>query len=143
MSKTLRIGGGGGFWGDTEHGAVQLVERGDIDVLIMDYLAEITMSLLARARARRPEAGYVPDFIEALAPVLHDIKARGIRVISNAGGMNPPAAAKALRERADAMGVDLRIAVVTGDDLMPSIEALRERGAVSYTHLTLPTILRV
>ena len=124
---TVRIGGASGFWGDSIDGARQLVLRGDIDFLVFDYLAEITMSLLARARARKPDAGYVPDFVDSLAPLLPEIKARGIRVASNGGGVNPLAAAAALAERAKGLGLDLMIAVVTGDDLMPRIEELRAR----------------
>ena len=80
--------------------------RGEIDFLVFDYLAEITMSLLARARARKPELGYVPDFVEAIAPLLPEIKQKGIRVVSNAGGINPQAAAAALRRKAEEVGID-------------------------------------
>jgi len=121
----LRIGCASAFWGDTSAGAEQLVRRGDIDFLVFDYLAEITLSLLARVRARKPELGYVPDFVEALAPLLQEIKQRGIRVVSNAGGINPHAAAAALRGRAAEAGISLHIAVVTGDDLADRAEEIR------------------
>src|SRR5689334_23333292 len=97
--KTIRIGGASGFWGDSIENAAQLVQRGEIDFLVFDYLAEITMSLLARIHARKPELGYVPDFIECLVPLLPEIKKRGIRVVSNGGGVNPLAAAAALKAR--------------------------------------------
>ncbi|MFZ4531178.1 MAG: acyclic terpene utilization AtuA family protein, partial [Alsobacter sp.] len=113
------------FWGDTAHGARQLVERGTIDYLVFDYLAEITLALLARVRARKPELGYVPDCVDVVAPLLPEILARGIKVVSNGGGMNPEAAAAELARRAAAQGLSPRIAVVSGDDLMPQIEALR------------------
>jgi hypothetical protein len=78
MSKdTLRIGCASGFWGDTEFAAAQLVERGDIDVLVFDYLAEITMSLLIRAKAKDPTQGYAPDFVATMKPLMKQIKARG------------------------------------------------------------------
>src|SRR4051812_39402166 len=128
MAKTIRIGGAAGFWGDSLDGARQLVMRGEIDFLVFDYLAEITMSLLARIHARKPELGYVPDFIEAIAPVLGEIKRRGIRVISNAGGINPQACAAALEKRAQAEGITLKIAVVTGDDLSGEVDAVRAAG---------------
>ena len=125
---TVRIGCASAFWGDTSAGAEQLVRRGDIDFLVFDYLAEITMSLLARARVRKPELGYVPDFIDALAPLLQEIKQRGLRIVSNAGGINPHAAAAALRGRAAEAGIVLHIAVVTGDDLTDRTEEIRAAG---------------
>ena len=95
-TSTLRIGGASGFWGDSSVGAPQLVEHGDIDVLVFDYLAELTMSLLAGARLKDPEAGYATDFVTtAMAAVLPQVVQRGIRVISNAGGVNPQACARA------------------------------------------------
>jgi len=125
---TVRIGCASAFWGDTSAGAEQLVRRGDIDFLVFDYLAEITMSLLARARVRKPELGYVPDFIDSLAPLLQEIKQRGLRIVSNAGGINPHAAAAALRGRAAEVGIALHIAVVTGDDLTDRTEEIRAAG---------------
>ncbi|WP_439572084.1 acyclic terpene utilization AtuA family protein [Phreatobacter sp.] len=137
--KPIRIGGAGGFWGDSTDGARQLVEQGGIDYLVFDYLAEITMALLARIRARKPELGYVPDFVDVVAPLLPQIMARGIRVISNGGGMNPPAAAAELARRANALGLTPKIAVVTGDDLLPHIDIFRARGTVEmFTGLAMP-----
>src|SRR5882762_5026449 len=126
--KTIRIGGASGFWGDSTENAAQLVRRGDIDFLVFDYLAEITMSLLARIHARKPELGYVPDFIECVVPLLPEIKQRGVRVVSNGGGVNPLAAAAALQVRAEALGIALTIAVVTGDDLTGRVDELRRQG---------------
>jgi Acyclic terpene utilisation family protein AtuA len=124
----VRIGCAAAFWGDSRAGAEQLVQRGNIDFLVFDYLAEITMSLLARARARQPELGYVPDFIEALVPLLPEIKQKNIRVVSNGGGINPHAAADALRRSAEAMGIPLKIAVVTGDDLTEHVGEIKAAG---------------
>jgi hypothetical protein len=124
----VRIGCASAFWGDSNAGVEQLVRHSSIDFLVFDYLAEVTMSLLARARARKPELGYVPDFVDALAPFLTDLKERGIRVISNAGGINPHAAAAALAAKADAAGVTLKIAVVTGDDLTGRVDEIRAAG---------------
>lgn len=129
MSKdTLRIGCASGFWGDTEFAAAQLVEHGDIDVLVFDYLAEITMSLLIRARAKDPTQGYAPDFVATMRPLMKQIKERGIRVVANAGGVNPSGCREALVAAAQAEGVELKIAAVLGDDLMPQVEVLRAAG---------------
>ena len=136
---TIRIGCASAFWGDSTAGAGQLVRHAEIDFLVFDYLAEITMSLLARARARKPELGYVPDFVDALAPLLRDIKQKGIRVVSNAGGINPHAAAAALRSRAQDAGVALEIAVVTGDDLTGRTEEIQAaRITEMFTGAALP-----
>lgn len=116
--KTARVGCASGFWGDTREAARQLVERGAIDYLVFDYLAEITMALLARIKAKKPEAGFVPDLIETVAPLLPEIIKRGIKVVANGGGMNPQAAAEALAVRAAALGVHPRIAVIIGDDVL-------------------------
>lgn len=129
MSKTsLRIGCASGFWGDTEYAAAQLVRQGNIDVLVFDYLAEVTMSLLIRVKAKDPNAGFAPDFITTLQPLLKEIKARGIKVVSNAGGVNPGACREALARAAQAEGVELKIAAVLGDDLLPQTERARSQG---------------
>jgi hypothetical protein len=129
MSRdTVRIGCASGFWGDSPAGARQLVERGAIDYLVFDYLAEITLALLARIKAKKPDAGYVPDFVAVVDELLPELTARRIRVVSNGGGMNPAAAAAELARRAAAKGLSPKIAVVTGDDVLPRIGALRERG---------------
>lgn len=127
-TQPLRIGCASGFWGDSEAGAAQLVTSGRIDYLVFDYLAEITMSLLARARAKSPDAGYAPDFVKVIAQLAPQIQAQGIRVVSNAGGVNPQACAAALGARLQAMGLPMRIAVVAGDDLSGQAEALRAEG---------------
>ena len=126
MNKTVRIGGASGFWGDSAVGAPQLVRSGQIDYLVFDYLAELTMSLLAGARQKNPELGYATDFVSvAMQQVLRDVVAQGIRVVSNAGGVNPQACADALAALAAEQGVTLQIAVVSGDDLMAQLPALR------------------
>jgi hypothetical protein len=125
----LRIGCGCGFWGDSAAGPAQLVRRGDIDVLVLDYLSEITLSLLARARRKRPELGYTPDFVhEVMRPLAREIAARRIRVVANAGGVNPRACRDALRAVLAELGVSLSIAVVLGDDISADLEDLRRSG---------------
>ncbi|MBE7366722.1 acyclic terpene utilization AtuA family protein [Ramlibacter pallidus] len=127
--RTIRIGGASGFWGDSSVGAPQLVSERNLDFLVFDYLAELTMSILAAARARDPQMGYATDFVAVtMKSVLHDVAAKGIRVISNAGGVNPQACARALEALAAEQGVHLKIAVVTGDDVLPLLPQLREQG---------------
>ncbi|MCY1290182.1 Acyclic terpene utilization family protein AtuA [compost metagenome] len=125
--KKVRIGGASGFWGDSCVGAPQLVCHGNIDYLVFDYLAELTMSILASARLKKPELGYATDFVTVtMKSLLKEIAERGIRVVSNAGGMNPHGCAQAIAELAAAQGVPLRVAVVEGDDVMPLLPRLRE-----------------
>ncbi len=127
--RIVRIGGASGFWGDSCVGPAQLVELGNVDYLVFDYLAELTMSVLAAARLKNPELGYATDFVTvAMKTVLKDVVAKGIRVVSNAGGMNPQACARALQQVAQEQGLAVRIAVVEGDDVMPLIPALRSQG---------------
>ncbi len=117
-SKVVRIGGASGFWGDSMVGAPQLVALGRLDYLVFDYLAETTMAVLAAAHAKKPELGYATDFVElAMKPVLRELVRQGIRVVSNAGGINPAGCAAALQALAAAEGIALRIAVVEGDDV--------------------------
>lgn len=125
-NKTIKIGGASGFWGDSSVGAPQLVASGQIDYLVFDYLAELTMSILASARLKNPELGYATDFVTvAMKAVLRDVVRQGIRVVSNAGGVNPQACAAALAALAAEQGVALYIAIVTGDDVMPFLPELR------------------
>jgi hypothetical protein len=131
--RIVRIGGASGAWGDSPMAIAQLLTE-PVDYLIMDYLAEVTMSLLAKARLKSPEAGYPPDFVAYLEPHLKALLDRGIKVVSNAGGVNPMACKRALEAAAEKAGLSLRVAVVEGDDVMPRIEELRAqdtREAVS------------
>lgn len=127
-TKPLRIGCATGFWGDSEAGAAQLVLHGGIDYLVFDFLAEITMSLLARARAKSADAGYAPDFVRIIASLAGELKSRGIKVVSNAGGVNPRACGEALVRQFQAQGIDLKVAVVEGDDLSARADAFRAAG---------------
>ena len=127
--RTVRIGGASGFWGDSMVAAPQLVKGGRLDYLVFDYLAETTMSILASARAKNPDMGYATDFVDiAMKSVLAEVKRQGIKVVSNAGGINPHGCAAALKALADAQGVALRIAVIEGDDVSARMPELRERG---------------
>lgn len=125
--RIVRIGGASGFWGDSSVGAPQLVGSGQIDYLVFDYLAELTMSILAGARLKKPELGYATDFVSvAMKSVLKDVVKQGIRVVSNAGGVNPQGCADALAALAAEQGIALKIAVVSGDDVSPLLPQLRQ-----------------
>ncbi|XP_036407688.1 uncharacterized protein LOC118793571 [Megalops cyprinoides] len=137
---TVRIGCASGFWGDTATSVPQLIYGGKLDFLVFDYLSEITMSLLTAAKAKVPNMGYAPDFVQvAISPFIKDIHKKGIRVVSNAGGVNPLACAAALQEVVQKADLNLKIAVVTGDDLMPEKDSLKElRMADSESRKPLP-----
>ena len=127
-TQPLRIGCATGFWGDSEAGATQLVMHGGIDYLVFDFLAEITMSLLARVRAKSADAGYAPDFVRIVASLAGELKSRGIKVVSNGGGVNPQACGEALSKQLQALGIDLKVAVVEGDDLSSRADEFRAAG---------------
>ena len=127
--KTVRIGGASGFWGDTAMSAPQLVRGGDVQYLVFDYLAEVTMSIMAGQRAKDPNAGYATDFVNiTMKSLLPELKAKGIRVVANAGGVNPLACRDALARVAQELGLTLRIGVVLGDDLASRSDEFRARG---------------
>lgn len=114
----IRIGGASGYWGDDPTAATQLLEAGGLDYLVFDYLAEVTLSIMARARAKDADQGYARDFVDVvMRQTLPEIARQKVRVISNAGGVNPQACAAAVRAMVAEMELDLTVAVVLGDDL--------------------------
>ena len=127
MSKKIRIGGASGFWGDSVIATPQLLNGNNLDFIVYDYLAEITMSILARARAKDPEKGYALDFVSSVLKLnLRQIADQKIKVISNAGGVNPEACAEAIRLLLNELKIDLKVSVVLGDDLMGQIDNFSE-----------------
>ena len=127
--RTISIGGASGFWGDSSIALPQLLEHDGLDYISFDYLAEVTMSILARARAKDPSLGYATDFVSLVERHLPRIAERGVKLIANAGGVNPSACAEALRAKIAAAGLNLRVGVVTGDDLIamqPELQTSRE-----------------
>ena len=134
MSKKIRIGGASGFWGDASLASAQLVSKGNVNYLVSDYLAEITMSIMARARAKNEKLGYATDFIQDLiAPNLSEIDRKGIKIISNAGGVNPLACAEIVENLISDAGVNLKVATILGDDLITRIEELSDQNYKEQT----------
>ena len=127
--RVIRIGGASGYWGESDMAVPQFLGAGGLDYIVFDYLAEITMSIMARARAKNPELGYATDFVTAvMKPNLTEIARQKIKIISNAGGVNPTGCGAAIERLVEEMGLDLKVAVVTGDDLLGRAEELGERN---------------
>ena len=124
----IRIANGQGFWGDSLEAPVEQIRRGPIDYLTLDYLAEVTMSILQKQRTRDPQAGYARDFVDLIARVLPDLKERRVRVIANAGGINPMGCRDAVLDRAARQNIPLKVATVTGDDITEQLDTLIKRG---------------
>lgn len=127
---TIRVGNGAGYWGDNLDAPRRLVERGELDYLTLEYLAELTLSILAYQRSKDPQAGYVPDCVSVIAgltPLLHDNSR--LKIVTNGGGMNPPACARRISAGLAAAGLgDIRVAAVSGDDLLPRLDEFLDAG---------------
>ncbi len=124
MKQTVRVAGGQGFWGDLLTAPVDQVRKGPIDYLMLDYLAEVTMSILQKQRSRNPEAGYARDFVELMREILPDCVEKDIKVLSNAGGVNVNGCANAIADVARELGLQgkVKIGVVTGDDVLDKLD---------------------
>src|SRR5229473_4254696 len=130
MKSKIRIAAGQGFWGDLPDAPVRQVECGPIDYLMLDYLAEVTMSIMQKQKARDPKAGYARDFVPLMKRILPACVERDIKVTANAGGVNVAGCAAAVRDVARELGLagKLKIGIVTGDDIMDRIDDLLARG---------------
>jgi|ERR1051326_357693 hypothetical protein len=129
MKSSIRIAAGQGFWGDLPDAPERQVEGGPIDYLMLDYLAEVTMSIMQKQKARDPRAGYARDFVQLMRNILPACVKRNIKVIANAGGVNVEGCASAVREVARDLGLKrLKIGIVTGDDILDRIDDLLGRG---------------
>jgi hypothetical protein len=128
----IRIANGQGFWGDSLEAPLQLMRSGPIDYLTLDYLAEITMSILQKQRARDPRAGYARDFVGVIEQGAREIVGRGIKVIANAGGVNPEACRDAVAAALN--GANVKIAIVTGDEITGRLDEFLDRG-IEFTNL--------
>jgi len=126
---SIKIGGASGYWGESAMATPQLLQDGTLDYLVYDYLAEITMSIMARAKAKDPSKGYATDFIEtAMRPHLKHIAKSGVKIISNAGGVNPEACAARLRTLISDAGLNLKVAVITGDNILSAKHDIASQG---------------
>ena len=130
MKEKIRVAGGQGFWGDLLTAPIDQVRNGPIDYLMLDYLAEVTMSILQKQRSRDPNAGYAKDFIALMGEILPDCVEKNIKVLSNAGGVNVTGCAAAIRDTAQQLGLSgkVKIGVVTGDDILGRLDELSEKG---------------
>lgn len=143
MTHSLRIGGASGFWGDAPHATQQLLRAPGLDFLVYDYLAEITMSIMARARLKDPQKGYAVDFVsDVMANNLTQIAEQGVKVLSNAGGVNPVACADELRRKSAELGLNLKVAVVEGDDLLPRVAEFVDRTEM-FSGAPMPPIEKI
>jgi hypothetical protein len=129
--KIVKIGGASGAWGDSPGALAQLLNEG-VDYLMMDYLAEVSMSLLARVKMKDPEGGYPPDAVAYLAENIESIAAKGVKIATNAGGVNPAACKRALEKIIAEKGLTLTVAMVEGDDVMPMVETLRAQDVREF-----------
>jgi hypothetical protein len=130
LKEIVRVAAGQGFWGDDLDAPRRQVEGGQVDYLMLDYLAEVTMSILQKQKERDPNLGYARDFVGAMESVLPAVVERGVKVVANAGGVNPPACAAAVKAVAEKNGAKgaLRIGVVSGDDLLGRLDQLITAG---------------
>jgi hypothetical protein len=127
--KQIRMGSGSGFWGDGFDPAMEVLEKGRLDYLCFDFLAELTMALLQRQKLKNPNAGFIPDAVQFMKAMMPTARKQGTRLISNGGGVNPMAAGQQMLADARALGLQgLKVGVVQGDDLLAQVERLRADG---------------
>ena len=131
MSEALRVGNCSGFFGDRLSAAKEMVSGGDIDVLTGDWLAELTMIILRRQMAKNPEAGFARTFINQVEDVLGTCLEKGIKIVSNAGGLNPAGAARAVEQVAEKLGLTVKVAYVDGDDILAQVPELIAAGKLT------------
>jgi len=127
--KKIRLGAGSAYWGDLLEPAVELADKGELDYLCFDHLSELTLAVLQRQKAKDPNEGYIKDIEPWLEATLPQARKLGFKIVTNAGGANPAAAAQKVIEVAQRLGLGkLKIAVVTGDDIFPDLDEIRSLG---------------
>ena len=120
---TIRIANGQGFWGDSILGPIRLVNEGPLDYLTLDYLAEVTMSIMQKLKSRDPKAGYATDFVKMVKRVLPTCREKGIKIVANAGGVNPIACREAVADVIRELGIKgVKIGIVEGDDILADLK---------------------
>ena len=129
MKNTIKVANGQGFWGDSIDAPVNLVKYGEIDYLTLDYLAEVTLSIMQRQKLKNPNKGFATDFLDLFKRIAKDIIKKNIKVITNAGGVNPESCKNALLEICKDLNLDIKIAIIKGDDILTDIDKLIECGA--------------
>jgi len=129
MKDSIRIASGQGFWGDLLSAPLDQVTKGPIDYLVMDYLAEVTMSIVQKQKLKDPRLGYARDLVSTVDEILPHLASKGITMISNGGGVNPEACRDAVLEVARRQGISIKVGIVTGDDILESIDELGAAGA--------------
>lgn len=134
MKEKIRIAGGQGFWGDLLTAPVRQVREGQIDYLMLDYQAEVTMSILQKQRSRNPELGYAKDFVDLMREILPYCVEKNIKVLANAGGVNVRGCAEAVKKVAKELGLKVKIGIVEGDDIMPELDEMLANG-VKFTNM--------
>ena len=127
--KKIRLGAGSAYWGDLLEPAVELANKGELNYLCFDHLSELTLAVLQRQKAKDPNEGYIRDIEPWLEATLPQARKQGFKIVTNAGGANPAAAARKVIEVAERLGLgQLKIAVVTGDDIFPDLDEMRSLG---------------
>jgi len=134
MKKTIKIANGQGFWGDSIDAPFNLVKYGEIDYLTLDYLAEVTLSIMQRQKLKNSQKGYATDFIDLCSRILKDIVKKNIKVITNAGGVNPEVCREKLLDLAKSLNINIKIAIIKGDDILNDIDIFLEKG-VSFSNM--------
>ena len=127
--KQIKIANGQGFWGDSIDAPKELIRNADIDYLTLDYLAEITLSIMQKQKTKNPNKGYARDFVNLISETAKDLKKRQIKVVSNAGGVNPSQCSFEIKKKLDDMNIDLKVGYIEGDDILNDLDSLILNGA--------------